>query len=91
MISLKHRNKDSTADLQALRTYFDTALHPKSMPRNLAELSVMIKNRLQKKPAKVDQQPVHKEWLKEKGMNVQPIIDHLNFKRKVEEESKEKE
>lgn len=70
----------TSTDLRIITTYLGQSSEPKIQPRNLSELSDIIKNRLATKGKDREQTMSCREWLKEKGMNIQPLIEYLSYK-----------
>lgn len=70
----------TSTDLKIIGTFLENSVEPKVQPRNLSELSDIIKNRLINKSKDRGQTLSCREWLKEKGMNIQPLIEYLSYK-----------
>lgn len=82
-IGMLHQLENSqgiNTDLKIISTYLDNPMEPKIQPRNLSELSDIIKNRLVNRKKQPEQNTICREWLKDKGMNIQALLEYLNYK-----------
>lgn len=75
----------TSTDLKIITTYLAHSNQPQVQPRNLSELSGIIKNRLATRNKDREQKITCREWLKEKGMNIQPLIEYLSYKTNAKE------
>jgi hypothetical protein len=81
----------SHADLRIIHTYLERSTVPRLPPRNLSDLAGMVKNKLGREDRNVEKTLGCREWLKEKGISLQPLLDEMAAKRKRQAEQKDKD
>ena len=82
MLSQLKNPHTSTTDLALLSTFLDASTSPKIQPRNLSELSDIVKKRINESAQPSQSKNYCREWLKEKGMALKPLLEHRTLKKK---------
>jgi hypothetical protein len=86
MISLNKlplaRDRNANTDLRLIGTYLRDEFEPHLHPRNLQELSSILKNKLQHSSNSREEKQKCREWLALRKVDIKPMLDLITEKRK---------